>query len=515
MHPSGAFSRKTRKQRQNEQNERECKIKQRELKREKAKLHDITRQKALLKEINDQCERKTSPLVSATSIPGATQSRLSRIEMDGEVGGQPCTWLIDTGAEISVISQHLASRAVGHKVPSQYTPHTVDGSDLGTAFDLLTTCRVGKTAVKEHRFTVVQKSTYEAIIEMDLFPSLDVKLSLNGEVCYDCKNDNLSTLPHKAIHTPKICRIYASTNITVPARSMHIGAGVIQERVPVGQLGIVESLYDQGSERFGVGCGRVLDTVRNNRKILMHLTNPKDKVIKITKGTCVGTFSTTVNNASLINSISMPREGTQGKDQLQQDKAVKIDQMARNLSNSAEISDSAKHRLYKVIKTNADVFSVDGELGATDVVEHVIPTGVSAPRAQPARRMPFHKLQEVDKFVQDGLANNVIRPSRSPWASPLVLIKKADGSTRFCVDVRKLNEVTVGDCFSIPRIDDSLRALHGAKIFTTLDLTKGYWQVPVKESDREKTAFSCHRGLYEFNTMPFGLKGLLLRSKDL
>ena len=59
--------------------------------REKAKLHDITRQKALLKEINDQCERKTSPLVSATSIPGATQSRLSRIEMDGEVGGQPGT----------------------------------------------------------------------------------------------------------------------------------------------------------------------------------------------------------------------------------------------------------------------------------------------------------------------------------------------------------------------------------------------------------------------------------------
>ena len=104
----------------------------------------------------------------------------------------------------------------------------------------------------------------------------------------------------------------------------------------------------------------------------------------------------------------MPREGTQRKDQLQRDKAVKIDQMARKLSNSAEISDSAKHRLYKVIKTNADVFSVDGELRATDVVEHVIPTVVSSPRAQPARRMPFHKFQEVDKFVQDGLANNIM-----------------------------------------------------------------------------------------------------------
>ena len=125
----------------------------------------------------------------------------------------------------------------------------------------------------------------------------------------------------------------------------------------------------------------------------------------------------------------------------------------------------------------------------------------------PARRIPVHKLHDVDQFVEEGLSTNIIRPSRSPWASPLVLVKKTDGSTRFCVDFRKLNEVTVGDSFPIPRIDDSLRALHGAQIFITPDLTKGYWQVPVRESDREKTAFRCHRGLFEFNTMPFGLKG--------
>ena len=88
-----------------------------------------------------------------------------------------------------------------------------------------------------------------------------------------------------------------------------------------------------------------------------------------------------------------------------------------------------------------------------------------------------------------------------------MLVRKADGSTRFCVDLRKLNEVTVVDSFPIPRTDDNLRPLHGAKFFTTLDFTKRYWQVLVKESDHEKTAVSCHRGLYEFNTMPFGLKG--------
>lgn len=502
----GVQHRKTRKQRHNKQAVREYRNNQRELKRERAKIHDITRQKTLLKQINQECERKISPLVSATTTCGGDSGGLSRIEIDGEVGGQPCIWLIDTGAEISVISENLASMARGHRVPPHYTPHTVDGSDLGTVCDLVTTCRVGKTVINEHCFTVVQHSTYEAIIGMDLFPALNVTMSLNGQPCYQGSKDKTS-LPHQTDCTPTICRIYASTNITVPANSMHIVEGVIKGKVTVGQLGIVESLHDQGLERFGIGCGRVLDTVHKDCKVLMHVTNPRGKASRITKGTCIGTFSTKVENSTVISSISMSSEEKSGVQHPQADKATRIDRMARKLSNSAEISESAKHRLYKVIKTNADVFSVDGDLGRTDVIEHVIPTGVSAPQSQPVRRVPFHKLQEVDEFVQDGLSRNIIRPSRSPWASPLVLVKKTDGSTRFCVDFRKLNEVTVGDSFPIPRIDDSLRALHGAQIFTTLDLTKGYWQVPVKEADREKTAFNCHRGLYEFNTMPFGLKG--------
>ncbi len=495
-----APGRKTRKQRKNEQVEKEKRKTQIELKKEKAKIHDIARQKALLREINSQGEKRTSPLVSATNIQANTQTRLSRIEIDGIYRN---TWLIDTGAEISVISEHLAARAQGQKVRPQYTPHTVDGSNLGSVCDLLTTCRVGKTVINEHRFTVVQHYTYEAIIGMDLFPALNVTVSLNGQVCYDGEKDKATTLPHQADNTPAIRRIYASTNITVPANSMHIVEGVIKGRVAVGPLGIVESLHDQGSERMGIGCGGVLDTVRKDCKVLMHLTNTQGKAIKIAKGTYIGTFSTAVNSNSVVNSISMSSEKTLGKEQVKEDKATQIDRMARKLSNCAEILESAKHRLYKVIKTNADVFSVDDELGMTDVVEHVIPTGGSAPQAQPVRRVPFHKLQEIDTFVQYGLSRIIIRPSRSP----LVQVRKADGSTRYCVDFRKLNEVTVGDSFRIPRIDDSLRALHGAKIFTTLDFTKGYWQVPVKESEREKTAFSCHRGLYKFNTMQFGLKG--------
>ena len=108
--------------------------------------------------------------------------------------------------------------------------------------------------------------------------------------------------------------------------------------------------------------------------------------------------------------------------------------------------------------------------------------------------------------VQQTLSSNVIRPSNSPWASPVVMVRKKDGSLLFCVDFRQLNAATVKDAHSLPRIDDLLDALDGAKWFSTLDLKSGYWQVPITEQDKAKTAFRTSSGeLFEFNQVPFGL----------
>ena len=122
---------------------------------------------------------------------------------------------------------------------------------------------------------------------------------------------------------------------------------------------------------------------------------------------------------------------------------------------------------------------------------------------RPYRTGPKQR-QQISEHIQSMLDADIIEPSVSPWASPVVLVQKHDGSTRFCIDYRKLNAVTK-DSYPLPHIQESLDLLGQAQYFTTLDLFSGYWQVEMDEASKEDTAFTTYDGLYQFNVLPFGL----------
>ena len=174
---------------------------------------------------------------------------------------------------------------------------------------------------------------------------------------------------------------------------------------------------------------------------------------------------------------------------------------------TVEWTEEQRNRVKLVIEKYSFLFAMNSlDLGRTDLIKHHIELKDYTPIKDRYCRIPPHQYEEVRKHLKEMLDIGAIRRSNSPWASPVVLVRKKDGSLRFCIDLRKLNARTVKDAYSLPCIEDTLDSLNGACIFTSLDLKSGYWQVKLDEESIPLTAFTVGPlGFYECVRMPFGL----------
>ena len=154
----------------------------------------------------------------------------------------------------------------------------------------------------------------------------------------------------------------------------------------------------------------------------------------------------------------------------------------------------------------SDVFAINTKSPqVTLIAKHTIDTGNSQPIRNKQRRVSPTVQYHINEQVEEMLSNGICQPSDSPWSSPVILITKKDGGTRFVIDYRGLNSVTRKDAYPMPNPRDILDKLSGSRIFSTLDCCSAYWAVPVDENDIWKTAFSTSRGHFEMLRMPFGL----------
>ncbi|KAL2093139.1 hypothetical protein ACEWY4_010451 [Coilia grayii] len=167
-----------------------------------------------------------------------------------------------------------------------------------------------------------------------------------------------------------------------------------------------------------------------------------------------------------------------------------------------------KKRLSQKLSERGSVFSFDEwDVGLAQGVEHHIRLHDPRPFRERSRRIAPADIDDVRRHLKDLLAAGIIKESRSPYASPIVIVRKKNGSVRMCIDYRTLNNRTIPDQYTTPRIDDALDCLSGSCWFSVLDLRSGYYQIPMTAEDKEKTAFICPLGFYEFQRMPQGITG--------
>ena len=232
--------------------------------------------------------------------------------------------------------------------------------------------------------------------------------------------------------------------------------------------------------------------------VVMSVVNLSDQTVKINQHSVLGQLE---DVEEICSGDEITNENSSYQHKLPDHLQVLLE------NSSAQLSATEKQQLSELLMKYEDIFiKPDGILGQTDLVEHDIETGDSKPIKIPPRRIPIFKRNQVDEELEKMISQGIVEPSDIPWSAPICLVKKKDGTCRFCIDFRRLNFVTIKDAYPLPRIDDTLDALSGSLWFSTLDLASGYWQIKLSDRSKKKSAFvNPHRGLFHFKVMPFGL----------
>ena len=304
-------------------------------------------------------------------------------------------------------------------------------------------------------------------------------------------------LENDAPITPRYAR--TSKDFVLPAQSMRLlptDVSTIE-----GEEWVVSKSFSSRPSREWIIPNGLLKAI--GKKLYVPVVNLSNQSLKWTKG----------SELAMVEKLSGPVTI------LEEDSAVCAateeyppplpDDVKQKLAVGGKLTEEQRTRLFDVIDRFSDCFVGNETASTTHGIEHSIDTGDALPIGTTLRRTSAYERRLISEQVQEMLSNGVVERSSSPWAAQVVMVPKRDGSKRFCVDFRAVNAKTKRDLYPRPRIDEILEKVahasksSGAKFMSSLDLKNGFWHVPIREQDREKTAFVTSDGLFQFRRMPF------------
>ena len=410
--------------------------------------------------------------------------------LQGQISGVSVSFLVDTGAGVSLLNGRIWDQAGFTNVRISPAPHSnlvgVDGHPIHVRGVVTIPLTISSTVFNQE-FVIADNITAEGILGMDFLEEHKCILDMAKRQVTVNQSEPLSLVPivSNSVGTP--VNVTVNKTVTIP---------------PASEMEILGRLPAEGGPWLIEGIQQKCLVARSvvipaNNTIPVRIANTSTLPVTLHQGMKVAT-------AGLVDETHI--NGVVETDSEHQQSTNNQEGMILNVPLSAELTETQREKFFALLSHYENVLAKCPEdLGRTSILSHHIETGDVQPIRQQARRVPLPHRRTVQDLLKDMLEKRVISPSKSPWASLIVLVKKKDGTTRFCVDYRKVNDITRKDAYPIPRVDDTLDTLSGSAWFTTLDLKSGYWQVEVAEEHREKTAFCTQEGLFEFNVMPFRL----------
>jgi len=441
---------------------------------------------------------QTTGDVHASVISGSNKQESTAVYLKIRVGGRLVHCLLDSGCEKSVINNRLVEGMTIERTEQRL--YAANGSEVPVSG--VVRLRLNVQGVPTELSALVSDAVEDAILGVDWLTEYSIQWNFGDKaIRLNGKRIALSSRPARNL----VRRLYVSEPVVVPPG--HVAEVPVTATLRDLHIPKTEWATDARQLKKNVLAARTLINPVGTKSAI-RVVNVGDRACELSAGQFVG-------NAMPVEVTDGRSEATTTSEHSQQVPSSSV----TNRNNSvpehvvclldnlpSDMSDSDKEEVKSFVCANADVFSKsEYDIGRTHLVRHQIDTGNHPPIKQPLRRHPMAYWPIIDQHVEEMLANDIIEPTASPWASNVVIIRKQDGNVRFCVDYRRLNDVTRKDSYPLPRIEDCLSALGGACYFSTLDLRAGYWQTAMDEKDADKTAFVTRRGVFRFKVLSFGL----------